>query len=87
MILINKFSETAAEILQRVDHYNAVFLDCLHHLLHQVLWNRYAAAGVWLERAEAVQKDRGAAAGGAVLIKADRLKIGQTSFGNRQSSV
>ena len=63
--------ETAAQVLQRVDDHNAVFLDRLHHLLHQVLRNRYAAAGVGLERAKAVQEDRGAAAGRALLIKAD----------------
>ena len=56
-------SETAAQVLQRVDDHHAVFPDRLHHQLHQVLGKSHAAAGVGLERPEAVQEDRGAAAG------------------------
>ncbi len=39
-------SETAAQVLERINNHYTVFTNRLHHQLHQVLGKRYATAGI-----------------------------------------
>ena len=64
-------SESSAHILQRIDHYNTIRFDFLHHGLHDILRQCNAAACIRFCRAEAVKEDRGASSGCTVLIEAD----------------